>query len=78
MVRCYDDIGNDGNPADGDVSVTPPRYGVPMLETTPSITMTDAELEAWFAAAGLTVTVVPSCPDPSCRFCNPTALDRAA
>jgi hypothetical protein len=49
-----------------------------MIEQTPTITMTDAELEAWFAAAGLTVTVAPSCPDPSCRLCNPSVLDRAA
>ena len=40
--------------------------------------MTDHELEAWFAAAGLTAEVVVRCPDPTCERCAPTPLVEAA
>lgn len=34
-------------------------------------------LEAWFAAAGITATVVAACPEPKCPLCRPGAV-RAA
>lgn len=40
-----------------------------MIETTTTPAMTDTELEAWFAAAGLTATVVQRCPAPACEAC---------
>jgi hypothetical protein len=35
------------------------------------LTATDAELEAWFANAGLTVAVVPHCDSAACPICFP-------
>jgi len=49
-----------------------------MIESTPTSTMTDAEVEAWFAAGGITATVVTVCPEPACRRCASVMLDRAA
>ena len=53
-------------------SVTPARYVVTMIETNTQPAMTDTELEAWFAEAGLTATVVRRCPVPLCRVCAGT------
>lgn len=41
-----------------------------MIEITPTPAMTDTELEAWFAEAGLTATVVHRCPAPACEACT--------
>jgi hypothetical protein len=41
-------------------------------------TMTDREIEGWFAETGLAVSVVTRCPDPHCEFCAPPGLDKAA
>jgi hypothetical protein len=49
-----------------------------MIEMTPATSMTDNELEAWFAAAGLNAEVVARCPDPTCELCAPTPLVVAA
>jgi len=49
-----------------------------MIETPPIHTMTDTELEAWFAGAGLTATVVDRCPDPTCHLCRRESLAEAA
>lgn len=49
-----------------------------MIEETPTHTMTDEQVEAWFAAAGLNVTVVEHCPAPGCPRCTDTLLPRAA
>jgi hypothetical protein len=40
--------------------------------------MTDTELEAWFAEAGLAVTIVDRCPDATCPECAGRALADAA
>jgi len=44
-----------------------------MIEITPTPAMTDAELEAWFAEAGLTATVVRRCPAHACEACTDAA-----
>ncbi|MEN8114898.1 MAG: hypothetical protein ABFS21_10990 [Actinomycetota bacterium] len=49
-----------------------------MNEMTPTIAMTDAELEEWLADAGLTATAITRCPDPSCEICTPSEIQRAA
>ncbi len=49
-----------------------------MIETRPIIRMTDAELESWFAAAGLTATVVDRCPNPACTLCENQIVMKAA
>ncbi|MEA3501876.1 MAG: hypothetical protein U9R47_03815 [Actinomycetota bacterium] len=40
-----------------------------MIEMTPTHSMTDEQLEAWFAAAGLNVSVVEHCPSKDCPSC---------
>jgi hypothetical protein len=40
-----------------------------MIETTPTPAMTDPEIEAWFSEAGIPVTVVERCPEPTCSSC---------
>ncbi len=40
-----------------------------MIEMTPTPTMTDEQVEAWFAAAGLNVRVVEHCPSNTCPSC---------
>jgi len=40
-----------------------------MIEMTPTHTMTDEQVEAWFAAAGLTVAVIERCPSSECPSC---------
>ena len=40
-----------------------------MIEMNPTPAMTDAEIEAWFDAAGLAVSVVERCPVPACDSC---------
>ncbi len=40
--------------------------------------MTNAEIEAWFGAAGLTVSVVERCPVPTCDSCSGTLTDPLA
>lgn len=60
------------------VSVIGERYGVDMIEMTPTPEMSDSELEAWFGSAGLTVEVVPRCPEPTCEICAPSPLVEAA
>lgn len=49
-----------------------------MIERTPTPTMTDTELENWFAEAGVTAAVVGRCPDPTCRPCHNSTLADAA
>ena len=49
-----------------------------MIETTPATHMTDNELGAWFAAAGLNAEVVARCPEAACEHCAPTPLVDAA
>ncbi|HZJ49232.1 MAG TPA: hypothetical protein VFD97_09405 [Acidimicrobiia bacterium] len=49
-----------------------------MIETTPTPIMTDTELENWFADAGLTATVVGTCPYPTCPSCPSNTLANAA
>jgi len=49
-----------------------------MIEIPPITAMTDIELEAWFAAAGLTATVVTRCPDPGCPSCASQVATKAA
>lgn len=44
-----------------------------MIETHPTPAMTDTELEAWFAEAGLAATVVDHCSAPTCRLCSGTS-----
>lgn len=58
--------------------VTLGRYGVPMIDMTPIPTMTDNELEDWFAEAGLGATVVDRCPAPRCSVCADIGSDRLA
>ena len=45
---------------------------------TPSTEMSNSELEAWFGSAGLTVAVVPRCPDATCETCASSSLVEAA
>ena len=59
-------------------SVTPPRYGVPMIKTNPTPAMTDAEIEAWFGEAGLSVSVVERCPLADCDSCSDSHADPPA
>ncbi|MEA2022678.1 MAG: hypothetical protein U9N79_00135 [Actinomycetota bacterium] len=40
-----------------------------MIEMTPTPSMTDQEVEAWFAVAGLNVSVVEHCPVLTCPVC---------
>jgi hypothetical protein len=40
--------------------------------------MTNIDTENWFAGAGLTVTVVDHCPNPTCVVCAPAQMIRAA
>jgi len=49
-----------------------------MIETASIHTMTDTELEAWFAEAGVTATVVDRCPDPTCASCRSNVVSEAA
>ena len=49
-----------------------------MIETTPTPTMTDAELEDWFNEAGISATVVARCPAPTCPSCSPSSADGRA
>jgi hypothetical protein len=49
-----------------------------MIEMTPTLAMTDTELEAWFAEAGLAATVVHRCPAPQCRVCAGTDTGQLA
>ena len=41
-----------------------------MIETTPTLGMTDIEVEAWFSEAGIAATVVERCPEPTCSSCG--------
>jgi hypothetical protein len=63
---------------DRSVSVIGERYGVDMIEMTPTTEMSNRELEAWFGSAGLTVAVVSRCPEPTCEICAPSPLIEAA
>ena len=49
-----------------------------MIEMTPTPSMTDEQVEAWFAAAGLNVSVVGHCPLPDCPHCADTPLKQVA
>lgn len=49
-----------------------------MIEMNPTPTMTDTEIEAWFGAAGLTVSVVERCPVPECESCSGSHADPLA
>ncbi len=49
-----------------------------MIEMTPLPNMTDEQVEAWFAAAGLSVSVVEHCPSQECRTCVDHAVPTAA
>jgi hypothetical protein len=49
-----------------------------MIEMTPTPSMTDEEVEAWFAAAGLNASVVKRCSVAGCARCNDISLTRAA
>jgi hypothetical protein len=49
-----------------------------MIEMTPTPSTTDEELEAWFAAAGLTVSVVEHCPVAGCGCRTGSLVKRAA
>lgn len=60
------------------VSVVGERYGVDMIEMTPTTEMSNSELEAWFGSAGLAVEVVPRCPEPTCEICAASPLVEAA
>lgn len=41
-----------------------------MIEATPTLAMTDTEVEDWFSEAGITATVVERCPEPTCSSCG--------
>jgi len=41
-----------------------------MIEATPTLAMTDTEIEAWFSEAGIAATVVERCPEPTCSSCG--------
>jgi len=80
MVRCYA-IGVRRDPLFRSrfaFSVTPPGYGVPMIEIAPTPNMTDEQVEAWFATAGLNVTVVEHCPAMECSLCTGASTPIAA
>ncbi len=49
-----------------------------MIEMTPTPAMTDTEMEAWFAEAGLAATVVHRCPAPQCPVCTGADTNRLA
>ena len=49
-----------------------------MIEMTPTPSMTDEQIEAWFAAAGLQVTVVEHCSLKECSFCTGDSAPIAA
>ena len=49
-----------------------------MIEMNPTPAMTDAELAAWFGAAGLAVTVVDRCPVAACPSCTASHTGPAA
>lgn len=53
-----------------------------LLPNTPAvdlITLSDADLEHWFATIGLAVHVVPHCNTADCTICfHPTSTIRAA
>jgi len=49
-----------------------------MIELTPTPSMTDEQVEAWFAAAGLNVTVVEHCPSKKCSSCTGASTPIAA
>jgi len=49
-----------------------------MIELTPTPSMTDEQVEAWFAAAGLNVNVVEHCPSEECSFCTGDSTPIAA
>ncbi|MEA3511482.1 MAG: hypothetical protein U9R51_08615 [Actinomycetota bacterium] len=49
-----------------------------MIEMTPTPSMTDEQVEAWFAAVGLNVSVVEHCPSKECSSCTASSVPRAA
>ena len=49
-----------------------------MIEMTPTHSMTDEQVEDWFAAAGLNVSVVKHCPSRECPSCTAASVPRAA
>ncbi|MGB5534204.1 MAG: hypothetical protein WBN71_13995 [Acidimicrobiia bacterium] len=49
-----------------------------MIETTPTLAMTDTELEDWFSEAGLSATVVERCPVVACPSCAQRSNDGLA
>ncbi len=49
-----------------------------MIETTPTHSMTDEQVEEWFAAAGLNVSVVGNCPSRECPSCDADSVPKAA
>ena len=49
-----------------------------MIEMTPTSNMTDEQVEAWFAAAGLNGTVVERCSVPGCTHCFGNVPAKAA
>ena len=49
-----------------------------MIEMNPTPAMTDAEIEAWFGAAGLSVRVVERCPLADCDSCSDSHADPLA
>jgi len=49
-----------------------------MIELTPTPSMTDEQVEAWFAAAGLNVTVVEHCPSKERSSCTGASTPIAA
>ena len=49
-----------------------------MIDMTPTPSLTDEEVEAWFAAAGLTVSVVEHCPVAGCDCRTEPPLKQAA
>ena len=49
-----------------------------MIKTNPTPAMTDAEIEAWFGEAGLSVSVVERCPLADCDSCSDSHADPPA
>lgn len=49
-----------------------------MIEMNPTPAMTDTEIEAWFGAAGLSVSVVERCPVEDCNSCTGSHADPLA
>ena len=46
-----------------------------MIEMNPTPAMSNAEIEAWFGAAGLDVSVVERCPVLACDACSGSHAD---